>query len=84
MNEQRMTAKKNFMAGWLFIMLTSIFTEGLVLSPVLIALTFIILACEKAFRLIKKEKMYGDIFDIGFLISLASFFYFPSLVLLLF
>jgi hypothetical protein len=83
-NEQRMTAKKNFLAGLLFIMLTSFFTQGLVLSPALIALTFIIIACETAFRLIKKEKMYGDIFDIGFLVSLASFFYFPAIALLFF
>jgi hypothetical protein len=79
-----MTAKKNFLAGLLFIMLTSFFTQGLVLSPALIALTFIIIACETAFRLIKKEKMYGDIFDIGFLVSLASFFYFPAIALLFF
>lgn len=83
-NEQRMTAKKNFLAGLLYIMLTSVFREGLVLSPALVALTFIIIACERTFCLIKKEKMYGDIFDIGFLISLASFFYFPALALLLF
>jgi hypothetical protein len=83
-NEQRMTAKKNFLAGLLYIMLTSFFMQGLVLSPALIALTFIIIACETAFRLIKKEKMYGDIFDIGFLVSLASFFYFPAIALLLF
>lgn len=83
-NNNRILPRKNYMAGALFIIFSSFFPSGLFLSPASIALTFIILATDRIFSLIKKDKLYGDVFDTGFLVALATLFYFPCVVFVVF
>lgn len=83
-NENKILPKKSYMGGLIFIIVLSFFKQNLVLSPALLSLTFIILCTQKIFGLIKKEKAYGDVFDVGFLVAIASLFYFPSILLLIF
>lgn len=83
-NENKMLPKKNYLAGAVFIIFASFFKEGLLLSPASLALTFLILCTARIFALIRKEKSYGDIFDIGFLAAVASLFYFPCIIFVLF
>ncbi len=83
-NENKMLPKKNYMAGAVFIIFASFFKESLLLSPSSIALIFLILCSARIFALLRKEKSYGDIFDIGFLAALASLFYFPCIIFVLF
>jgi hypothetical protein len=83
-NENKFLSKKNALAGLLFIIVFSYFKESLVFGPALIALTFLILCTQKIFSLIKKEKAAGDAFDIGFLVALATLFYFPSVAFIIF
>ena len=83
-NSNKVLPKKNYLAGAVFIIFSSFFKENLLLSPALISLTFIILATSKIFSLIKKEKSYADVFDVGFLIAIAALFYFPCVLLLVF
>lgn len=83
-NEHKLTAKKNYVGGLLFIIFSSFFKEMLVLSAPQLAFTFIILATGKLFRLIKKEKMYSEVYDVGFLIALASLFYYPAFIYIVF
>lgn len=83
-NDQRMTAKKNHLGGWLYILLSSFFPQSLLLSPALISVTALIVACEKLFFLIKKEKMTAEIYDLGFLTAIASLFFFPAVAFLIF
>lgn len=83
-NENKMLPKKNYLAGAVFIIFASFFKESLFLSPASIALTFLILCSARIFALIRKEKSYGDIFDIGFLAALASLFYFPCIIFIVF
>jgi hypothetical protein len=47
----------------------------------LLASTFIILALGKALRLFKQQHCFGELFDMGFLIAVASLFYKPALLL---
>ena len=83
-NENKILAKKNNLAGLLFIIVSSFFKESLFLSPELLSLTFVILSTQRMFSLIKKEKAFGDVFDVGFLVAIAALFYFPSILFLLF
>lgn len=83
-NENKILAKKNYLAGAMFILFASFFKESLLLTPAYIALTFLILCAARIFSLIRKEKSYGDVFDVGFLIALATLFYFPAVLFILF
>lgn len=83
-NENKIVAKKNYMAGLLFIIISSLFKESLQLTPALLSLTFVILSTHRMFSLIKKEKAFGDVFDVGFLVAIAVLFYFPAILFILF
>lgn len=83
-NENKMTAKKTYLPGAVFIVFTSFFKQTLVLSPASVALTFIILAVAALFRLARKEKAYGDVYDIGLLSAVALLVYFPTVIFILF
>ena len=83
-NENKVLAKKNYLAGFFFIVVFSLFKESLVFSPASLALTFLILSTRKLFMLIKKEKAFGDVFDVGFLAAISGLFYFPAMLFILF
>jgi hypothetical protein len=83
-NENKIISRKNYLPGVLFVIVASFFKESLVLSPAALALTCLILATQKLFSLIRKEKAFGDIFDVGFLVAIAVLFYFPAVVFILF
>jgi len=83
-NENKILSKKNYLAGALFIQFASFFKESLLLTQACIALTFLILCVGRIFSLIRKEKSYGDVFDVGFLIALATLFYFPAVLFIFF
>lgn len=83
-NSNKILPRKNYVAGALFLIVSSLFLETLYLSAAQCALTFLILCAGKIFALIKKEKLYGDVFDVGFLIAVATLFYFPALLFIVF
>ena len=83
-NENKMIARKTYMPGVVFIILSSFMPAMLLFSQISLALTFLMLATAAVFRLTKKEKAYGDVFDVGFLSSIAVLIYFPSIILILF
>ena len=83
MNENKFFKKKSYAGGSLYLIFSSFLPSYLILSPASLALTFLILALSKMFSLFKMEKPYGAIFDVGFLVSIATLFYFPSVIFLL-
>ena len=83
-NQNKIVAKKNYLAGLLFIIVFSFFKESLLLTPASLALTFLILSTRKMFSLIRKEKAFGDVYDVGFLVAMAALFYFPTSLFILF
>jgi hypothetical protein len=83
-NENKILARKNYVAGALYIVFASFFKESLFLSPAAIATTLVILCISRLFSLVKKEKSYGDVFDTGFLIAIATLFYFPCALFIIF
>ena len=84
MNSYRVTTKKNYLGGVMFVVLTSMVPECMVISPALIASLLLLLCIDKIFELAKPEKLYGHIFDLGFLSGLAMLFYFPAVYFLIF
>lgn len=83
-NINKFSAKKIYMPGVIFVILSSVFVEGLVLSPVMLSTLFVTLILYRLFGLGRQEKGYGDLFDIGFLAAIAAMFYFPSALLIFF
>jgi len=71
-------------AAYCFLFLSSLFTGFLYLSPALVANLFLLIALDKLFVIYHHEKMSSKIFDLGFVISLASLFYFPALAFVAF
>jgi hypothetical protein len=77
-NEYRMIAKPTFLPGMAYLMVTSLLPEWSYLSGALIANTFIIWAFIKLFELYNLQGANSKIFNIGLLLGVASFFFFPS------
>jgi hypothetical protein len=78
-NEYRMTTKPSFLPGMAYLLITSLIPDWSFLSATLIANTFIIWGFIKLFDLYNAPAANGRIFNIGLLVGLASFFFFPSL-----
>lgn len=77
-NEFRMIAKPTFLPGMAYLLVTSLLPEWSYLSAALVANTFIIWAFIKLFELYNLQGANGRIFNIGLLLGIASFFFFPS------
>lgn len=77
-NEYRMTTRHTFLPGLSYLLMTSLLPEWSFLSAPLMATTFILWAFAKLFQLYNKPSANGKIYNIGLLLGLASFIYFPS------
>lgn len=75
---------RGYTTGAIFLILLSLFQNFAVLSPELIAIYFSLRILQKSLSIVKEEKPFGDIFDLGWLSALATLFYFPSIWQLLF
>lgn len=75
---------RGYITGAIFLILLSLFENFSVLSPELITIYFSLRVLQKSLRIVKEEKPYGDIFDLGWLSGLSTLFYFPSVWQLLF
>jgi len=83
-NSYRVTTRKNYLGGVLFVIFTSMVPECMVLSPALVAALILLMCIDKIFELAKPEKLSGHIFDLGLLSGVAMLFYFPSVYFLIF
>lgn len=77
-NEYRMIAKPTFLPGMAYLLITSLLPEWSYLSAALVANTFIIWAFIKLFELYNVQAANSKIFNVGLLLGIASFFFFPS------
>lgn len=78
-NEYRMTGRQTFLPGMAFLLITSLVPDWSCLSAPLIASTLVVWAFSKLFELYNTTAANTRIYNIGFFLGLASFFYFPSL-----
>ncbi len=82
-NEYRLMPKPSYLAAMAYVLLTSLLPEWSYLSSPLVAATFVLWAFVKLFRLYNTADARGTIFDIGLLLGVSSYFYFPSASFLL-
>lgn len=82
-NKNRIARLPNLFSGLVYILLVSMIADFQILSPVLIATTFLLMSLNSCFKCSKKQHSSSDIFNTSFFIGLASFFYFPFIVFLI-
>lgn len=82
-NEYRLMPKPTYLPAMAYLLLTSLLPEWSYLSSPLVAATFVLWAFIKLFRLYNLQEARGSIFNIGLLLGIASYFYFPSACFLL-
>ena len=78
MNEFRMLSKQTYLPGMAYLLITSLLPEWNYLSSPLVATTFIIWIIIKLFRLYNIPVARGTIFNMGLLLGIGSYIYFPS------
>ena len=83
LSENDMIPRNSYVAAFLFIVVSSFFNDLIILNPVLIANIFLITAIWLFMRLYEEHEAYSTVFNIGTLLSIASMFYFPSIIFLI-
>lgn len=82
-NTQRMHQKPNYLTGMCYLLITSLFSEWFSLSAPLIVNTMLIWVWSNLCTLHNIQKGKTTIFNIGFVIGIASFFYFPAIAFII-
>ena len=82
-NEYRLMPKPTYLPAMAYLLLTSLLPEWSYLSSPLVAATFVLWAFNKLFRLYNQPEARGSVFNVGLLLGIASYFYFPSACFLL-
>lgn len=83
-NQNKMTVRKTYLPGAVYLLLTAMLTENLLLSAPLLGFTFVLGAVSNIFQLTKKEKMNGTLYDAGFLMGVATLFHLPFMLFFVF
>ena len=78
-NTQRMHQKPNYLTGMCYLLITSLFSEWFSLSAPLIINTLLIWVWTKLSSLHNNPNAKTSIFNIGFVIGICSFLYFPAI-----
>jgi hypothetical protein len=78
-NEQRMTNRQTFLPAMSYLLITSLIPQWNYLSSTLVATTITIWIFIKVFKLYNAGNASGAIFNIGLLLGINSFLFFPSL-----
>jgi hypothetical protein len=76
-NENEILNKQSFLPALFYIVLMGNNSTMLQLHPLLFSNLFILFAINKLISSYRKDNAYSQAFDAGFLISIASLFYFP-------
>ena len=84
LDKYKIVERGNYLGAYVFILLSCMFRNFLFLSPALIVNVLLLLEIDLLFSINKKEKVSSQLFDLGFVIAMASLLYFPSLAFLLF
>lgn len=82
-NVNNMFPDRSFVPGLLYIIFSSLFFDFFTLSPILLGITFIILAFHFVFLLIRAGDRDEETFYTGALVGIATLFHFPLFVFLL-
>lgn len=78
-NDQRLMQRSNYLPAMSYLLITSIFPEWNVLSAPLLINTLLVWVWARMSNLYSSNQPKTTLFNIGMVIGLATFFYFPSL-----
>jgi len=82
-NKYRLLSQLSFLPAFGYVLLVSMFNHYLFMSSAFLANFAIIFMLGKTYQSYN-DGSYGHLFDIGFAISVASLFYLPTLILVIF
>lgn len=82
-NEHRMASRQTFLPAMAYLLISSLFPEWSYLSAPLLASTIILWCFIKLFKLYNAALPSGIVFNIGLLLGISSFIFFPSLAFLI-
>lgn len=83
MNEFRMVGKPTYLPAMAYLLLTTLLPEWNFLSSPLVATTLILWMISILFRLYNVEIARGPVFNMGLLLGVSSYLYFPAAAFLL-
>jgi hypothetical protein len=83
MNAFRMTGKPSYLPGMAYLLITTLLPEWSFLSSPLVATTFILWVIIILFNLYNAQEAKGSVFNMGLLLGISSYIYFPSASFLL-
>jgi hypothetical protein len=79
-NDQKLFSRNNYLPGMCFLLVTSLFPGWNHLNSVAIINSLLVWVWAKLSNLYNNDSPKTTIFNIGLIIGVASFFYFPSIV----
>ena len=80
-NKHELLGKVSYVPALVYALFMSVCKAYLMLHPLLFCNFFILIAVHKMLGTYRKDEAFGNIFDAGLYISIASLFYFPAIVL---
>lgn len=83
-NRYRMMQKSNYLTGMSYLLISSLFTEWYRLSSVMMVSSFLIWALSRLSDINTNPNPRTTIFNIGMLIGISAFFYYPAVFFLVF
>jgi len=82
-NQRQLFTERNYVPGVLYLLFINVSFDCSILSPVLMATTFILLAFGTLIRQMQREGVTDEVFELGFYLSVATLFYLPMGLFLL-
>jgi hypothetical protein len=83
-NRYRLLNRPSYVPAMAYVLISSLLVEFTLLTPTIMANTFLLFALSKILSIYKREKAAAAIFDAALLISVSSLFFFPYLAFFLF
>lgn len=83
-DKYEMTGKRSYLPVLLYVVFTSFSPDLLCLHPISFANIFILLALNRVLSTYRQTSVISPCFDAGFFIAIASLFYFPAALMILF
>ncbi|MBL4667717.1 MAG: hypothetical protein JKY30_00435 [Flavobacteriales bacterium] len=80
-NEFKLLVNRTSLPGLFFVVFNAGISLILVFTPIIIVNTLIIVVVHSFFLVYNKDNAFGLSFNVGFVLSIASLIYFPSIVL---
>ncbi len=79
MNNQRMMSRPTYFPGMAYMLITSLFPEWNHFSAPLLVNFILVLVLSRLFKIYNQSNALGQVYNIGLLLGVSSFLYFPSI-----